>query len=266
MINPLDNNSNLLPDLKGHNSHREFVNPIPFSLFPSNSHGLVFHKNLEAYIIHAENLEKSAKNKMTLMKVLFIGLLVLGTICAASFFLLPVLGNIAAALGLSVAATTIAWQTIFLGGGLLAGLSFLPRRFIKGFEKDKNQYHQKAETLKELIKGDFREFLDAELTGKYKHPEVIAGTSDFAELFYLMQNVNNKKSDVQRHEQELLHVRDLIKLREGLVGKEQKNHIELEEKVSEVTNKLQEMKREVQELENDAHDLRSNLAELDRKV
>ena len=215
----------------------------------------IFRRNLKDYVTRTEKLEKSAENKMTLMKALFVGLLILGIICAASFFLLPVLGSIAAALGISVTATMVAWQSIFLGGGLIAGLSFLPRRFIKGFEEDRNHYHQKAEILKHLLQEDnFRDFLGEELR-KYEHHEAIAVAPDFAELYYLMQNLQDKKLDIQRFEQELLNVRNMIR---GEANKE------LQENINKINEKLQQMQREVHELENEANDIRVNLAQLDK--
>lgn len=232
------------------------IHPINYSL--------IFSKNLESHIFLTKKLERAEQNKATLMKVLFIGFLVLGILCAASFFLLPVIGNIAGILGLSVATTTIAWEGIFLGGGLVAGLSFFPRRFIKGFEENKNHYHQKADALRlHIQKGHFENFLKAELKG-YKNPQMIASSPDFADLFYLSRNLNEKKLEIDKIGNELSYIKNFIKPQQNLTAEEKKKQIDFEDKIEEVSKKLQEMKKEVKEIENETNDLRVNLTHLDR--
>lgn len=223
------------------------VSPIDYHAF--------FLQNLKQSLIKTEDLEKKAQRNETIMKALFIGLLILGIVCAASFFLLPLLGTIAGALALSVTSITIIWQAIFLGGGLIAGLSFLPHRFIKVFEENKNSYRQKANDLKELIKkNDFKSFLASELNEKYTHPEIIVSNSDFAELYYLLQSLKDKNLDIEKFNQELEQLQLVI-----LASEENK-------KLSELEEKMQEMQQEVHEIENEINDLRSNLIALDRTL
>ncbi len=286
MINLLNNNYNFQNNLGLKNLPQEKYKRPLMSIFPKE-HDLrqrgnpevlknkkidpidyepLFCTNIEKHIIQTEKREESDRMKATIMKGLFIGLLVLGIVCAASFFLLPILGNIAAALGLSVSATTMIWQGIFVAGGLLAGLSFLPKRFVRGFNEGENKNHQKAETLKQLFwEQDFRNFLEKELKDKYRNPERIVESSDFAELYYLLYSLNEKQQDINRIENELQQARELIKPRENLLGEEKKKQIEMEQKIAEVYKNLKKMKREVHEMENEINDLRSNLADLDRK-
>lgn len=229
------------------------------AIHPQN-YVLTFRHNLECHIISMEKLRDAVGFKETAMKVLFVAFLVLGVVCASSFFLLPLLGSIAGALGLSVAATKMAWQTIFMGGGLLAGLSFIPRRFVKGFQDEKNEYQQKIETLKTfLIENDFKGFLAKELSGKYLHPELIASSSDFAELYYLLNTLQVKKFEAQEFENELANVRQMLaQLPEAMPN-------ELETKIQKIEKKIQEMNREILELENETNEIRAILAELDRE-
>ncbi len=245
--------------------------PLPDVLIKRNINPInyehILKENLGKFIVQTEKLEKSSKNKATLMKVLFVSLLILGIVCAASFFLMPILGNISALLSLSVAATTIAWQVIFLGGGLIAGLSALPRKFSKSFEENQNQYHEKAQILKQLaLQNDFKNFLAAELVGKYRHTETIAALPDFAELYYHIQNINEKKLEIQRFERELNKIENLLLAIENPVINGDKKQQDIEEKINKVRKKIQKMHREVHELENEANDLRSDLSDHDRKA
>ena len=284
MINPLNQQASLShlrrseADLTTHNFFKE---PFPKSSseelrdFSLRNRSIIiieseniFRENFEQCLLRTEELEKSAQKKATLMKVLFIGLLVLGIICAASFFLLPVLGSIASVLGLSVTSVMIAWQAIFLGGGLLSILSFIPRQFMKQFNQDKNHHHEKINTLKFFAQeNNFRRFLEAELGGgRYRYPQEIVRAPDFVELYYLLFSVNEKRRDIERFEQALQCSRQLMRSQENHSIEDQKKQKEIGEKIHDVEKKLHEMNREIHDLGNEINDLRSNLINLDRDI
>jgi hypothetical protein len=223
----------------------------------------IFRTNLSSFINENEKLEKSARFKATLLKVLFVVLLVVGIICAASFFLLPLLGNIAAALGISVAITKTVWQVIFLSGGLMAGFSFIPRRFVKGFQEDQEHYHHKAETLKQqLLQAKyFEKFLKEELIGKnYKHTERIAASYDFAELYHLFENLNKKMEKLREFENNRNQLNIL-----AIPDPDNAAPKDIPEKFHKLDAHLREMKLVIQNLEKEMQDVRAALARLDKK-
>jgi hypothetical protein len=210
----------------------------------------LFLENLENKVRETEDAEKSAKRKIVILKAAFVAFLILGIVCAGSFFLLPAIGAIAAAVGLSVAVTMVAWETLFLTGGLLVGFSFIPRKFINNYIEKRDLYHEKAEELGRCIaeRRRFESFLWNELVlVGYTKPEEIVADPLFAELYYTLQNIIERNNDLQFFVSELEHVNQ-----ENLSP-------ELELRLAEVNKKLDEMRNEIQDFELQASDYRDEL-------
>lgn len=260
-----DLSSSYLPPFSLTSSQETMPPPLPQRFAPIDYHE-VFRQTLHTHIYQTEKLEKSCQFKLTLMKVLFVSLLVLGVVCASSFLLLPGLNAIATFLGLSVAVTTMVWEATFISGSLLAGLSFVPKRFVKGFEEDVNKYHQKASVLKQLEEqGNFIQFLQRELAGK-RSPEMVASSSDFAELYYLLNETEAMQENLLRHRQELIETKNLIQPNHVLLEREDiKLQKKLEKSLDKATQLLEKEEQEFVEKQNKIRVLRLALIELDRK-
>lgn len=216
----------------------------------------IFKENLHQKIDHLKKQEKWARIKTTTMKVLFISLLVLGVICASSFFLILGLKQIESAKVFLEQVKRIG-EAFFIGGGILAGLSFVPRRFISKFEHEQWHYHHKIQIYTKLSQQSHLKFLETELYQK-SHPEYLSKTPQLVELLYVLKTVEDRTVDIQRIECEVLELQDLI----NKGNENNKKNLDIE--IKKVQSHLNEMQNEIQKTAQKVSELRDQLTYLDR--
>jgi hypothetical protein len=246
--------------------HRNlFLSSSPTSLTPPLSNKpfsvlsleTTFKENLHQQIVHLKKQEKWASINTTTMKVLFISLLVLGVICASSFFLILGLKQIESAKVFLEKAKRIG-EAFFIGGGILAGLSFVPRRFISNFENAQRLHQYKIKIYTKLSQESHLKFLETELHQK-SHPEYLSKTSQLVELLYLLKTVENRTIDIQRIECQVSELQDLINK-----GNENNKKL-LDIQIKKVQSHLNEMQNEIQKTSQKVSELRDQLTYLDRE-
>lgn len=248
---------------KNHESPLDrFADAPEFPAFPLNNFYVQFTKTLNNEVKLISEEAKNSQFKATLLKVAFIGLLVLGLICAASFCLLPIAGQIAAAVGATVSTVLITCEAIFVAGGLIAGLSFVPRSFIQKYTDQKEQAEEKAEKLKSYIENrvNMEQFIKEELILRdFKKPLEVIASRDFVELYYTIQSLKAKKSQMASFLLKMDYVNHLLIPVEQRSEENEYRQQELEEQLTHVSNSIQDMQKEVHELELQADEIRVKL-------
>lgn len=230
--------------------------PLSNGTFSGSSLERIFKENLHQKIDQLKKQEKWARIKTTTMKVLFISLLVLGVICASSFFLILGLKQIESAKFFLEQVKRIG-EAFFIGGGILAGLSFVPRRFISKFEHEQWHHQHKIKIYTKLSQECHLKFLETELYQK-SHPEYLSKTPLLVELRYVLKTLEDRTVDIQRIEYQAAELQDLIN------NENENNKQNLDIQMKKVQSHLNEMQNEIQKTAQKASELRDQMTYLDR--
>lgn len=230
----------------------------------------LFFENVDKRIAKLEKQEKRSRTKATVMKVVFIALAVLAILTLISS---AILGGLSAysVLAISTSAIYGTVMSLVIGSSLLAsGAAILnfPKNFVKSFISDALRFHEKAEFLKDKIHNeDLVVFMEAELANRdFLHPEKIVSASKFVKLFYTINNIIDKLSDVEKYKKEVEDCeRTLRNSPIGLSLAEVSLQHKIEEQLVSAKEILKTLDKQIIELENEANDIRGALRDLDRQ-
>ena len=198
LLRPFKNIDGISDSLSSSNPNESSINQLDI-----NPYKETFKLNLQNKVSKIDGELADSKKKIKILKIAFVSLLVLGLICAASFVLLPALGAIATAVGLSLATTMIAWECIFLGGGLIASLSFVPRKFFLNTIDKRKDLNEQKNFFEKNIKAEteFERFLKEELVdAQFADLDIVVSSLDFANLYFAVLTKNERQFQLNQVE------------------------------------------------------------------
>lgn len=235
-----------------------------------NNYVPAFTHKINLFVEDTLKSEQKERFKAKVMKVVFVSLVVLA---ALSIITTGIIGGLTAFSVIAIAGTTLdlVISGLIVGSGLLTSIAAMlnfPKNYVKSFISEALKLNEKADYLKKKMQTeDLGLFINQELiqTG-LKNIEKLASSSEFVELFYITNQIDDKSLELRTFEQDITAYRTvLLRPLEGLSVEELEEQNEIKEKLKAAEKLLGKMLTELNELKNRAANIRKDLADLDKQ-